>query len=541
MRLTCDECGHNMYAKTSRTGLRFFAHAPGAPACALNLESVAHHLLKLELANAARDAGAHAELEARGPDGMWRADVLASDPAGTWMTALEAQLAPITDADISARADRMKADGVTSIWFSDRPRPSWLGAVPSVRVARPDGERHLTVAEGLVKFNGCGWSPVRTTLSQFLAWAFTRHVVPHTPRALLRYSRRPLATVWTAPQYVTAETSYLEEEERRRRAREAQLAALRQQEEKKREGIRARNAVTRTKALTEATAAEQAARTQPPGRLRQVARLYRRGIDQALAKLAEEHGVTATVGYSTGDPRYAGGVPLVDERGVPVAVFDPNPHRVRGEAFLLLAGLPLIFPSRTEQRRFENAANIKKKHQPVDGYRTDFVEVPADGSTCPCTCRTTARCKDPERGVPSRTERADGPGRRSLPRGVPCVWQPVRQAVAPDQQFAHSPGIGTGREPGRPPPSRFWIYGSVGGEGASHRGGGGAAPGQRAPQGGLLARRLRTADREGIGEAVVPAVAPGTAGATVRRLQVTQHRAVPGNQIHRWCRGGPRP
>jgi hypothetical protein len=58
--LTCDECGHGMYAKTSRTGLRFFAHAPGAPTCSLGLESVAHHLLKLELANAARDAGAHA-------------------------------------------------------------------------------------------------------------------------------------------------------------------------------------------------------------------------------------------------------------------------------------------------------------------------------------------------------------------------------------------------------------------------------------------------------------------------------------------------
>lgn len=125
--LTCDECRHPMYAKTSRTGLQFFAHAPGAPTCALGLESVAHHLLKLELANAARDAGAHAELEAPGPNGTWRADVLATDPAGTWKTALEAQLAPITDTDITARTEKMRADGVTSIWFSDRPRPPWLG------------------------------------------------------------------------------------------------------------------------------------------------------------------------------------------------------------------------------------------------------------------------------------------------------------------------------------------------------------------------------------------------------------------------------
>ena len=46
-------------------------------------------MLKLELANAARDTGAHAEMEVRGPDGAWRADVLASDPGGTWRMALE--------------------------------------------------------------------------------------------------------------------------------------------------------------------------------------------------------------------------------------------------------------------------------------------------------------------------------------------------------------------------------------------------------------------------------------------------------------------
>ena len=85
-----------MHAKVSRHGLRFFAHAPGAPTCALALETIAHHLLKLELANAARAAGVHAEMEVRGPDGAWRADVMASDPGGAWRWALEAQLAPIT-------------------------------------------------------------------------------------------------------------------------------------------------------------------------------------------------------------------------------------------------------------------------------------------------------------------------------------------------------------------------------------------------------------------------------------------------------------
>ncbi|MFG2840787.1 competence protein CoiA [Streptomyces zaomyceticus] len=378
--LTCDECGHAMHAKTSGAGLRFFAHAPGAPTCALALESVAHHLLKLELASAARDAGAHAELEVRGPDGAWRADVLATDPGGTWATALEAQLAPITDTDITARTERLRSDGVTSIWFSDRPRPAWLGAVPSVRLDRPDGEERLVVAEGLVKFDGRSWMAVPASLVQFLAWTFARRIVTHAPRTPLSYPQRSLATVWTAPQYITAEATELEEEQRRRRVHEARAAALQREQEAKRERIRARNAVTRAKALTEAAAVEQAARTLPPTRLWQAARSFRRGVDQALAKLADAYSITATVGFSTGDPRYAGGVPLVDGHGVPAAVYDPDPGRVRGEAFLLLAGLLLIFPSKADQRRFENAANIKKKHRPVDGYRTEFLEIPVAGA-----------------------------------------------------------------------------------------------------------------------------------------------------------------
>ncbi|MFB6632187.1 hypothetical protein ACFCWY_20055 [Streptomyces sp. NPDC056362] len=87
--IACAECRHPMHAKTSYSGLRFFAHAPHAPDCeiARQGESEAHHLLKLELASAARDAGAHAELEVRAPDGSWRADVLATDPAGMWRIA----------------------------------------------------------------------------------------------------------------------------------------------------------------------------------------------------------------------------------------------------------------------------------------------------------------------------------------------------------------------------------------------------------------------------------------------------------------------
>ena len=51
-------------------------------------------------------------MEVRGPDGAWRADVLASDPGGAWRMALEAQLSPITANDITARTEGMRADDV---------------------------------------------------------------------------------------------------------------------------------------------------------------------------------------------------------------------------------------------------------------------------------------------------------------------------------------------------------------------------------------------------------------------------------------------
>ncbi|MEV3931210.1 hypothetical protein [Streptomyces sp. NPDC049944] len=144
-----------------------------------------HHLLKLELAWAARDAGAHAELEVRAPDGSWRADVLASSPDGSWRIALEAQLSPITDTDIAARTERMRQHGVAACWFSDRPRPPWLGTAPSVRVAREQDGDPLTVAEGLARFDGRSWRRVRATaLPDFLRWVFNGQAVPHSVKSL---------------------------------------------------------------------------------------------------------------------------------------------------------------------------------------------------------------------------------------------------------------------------------------------------------------------------------------------------------------------
>ncbi len=377
--LTCDECGHPMFAKVSHNGLRFFAHAPGAPKCSLALETLAHHLLKLELASGTRDAGAFAEMEVWGPDRRWRADVLASDPAGGWRMALEAQLSPITAADITGRAGQMRADGVPSIWFSDRPRPPWLGVVPSVRLARPDDGEGLVVAAGLMKWGGC-WQDVPASLVGFLGWAFTGRIVPYQPPVCVRDG---FTVIWTAPHYARAFADYLAEIERRaereRRLREARIAARMSAEERRRDEIRKKNAATRIAAVSGAAKAEWAARGTAEGGEWRVWAVQRPGVRRLLCELADSD-IPLSVGWSTGDSRYAGGIPLVTADGDLAYVFNPVPRRVRGEAFLLLAGTPLLFPSEGTRVFFEQAMK-KAGLTPVDGWWTDVAD---GGSSCRC-------------------------------------------------------------------------------------------------------------------------------------------------------------
>jgi hypothetical protein len=369
--LTCDECGHPMRAKLSPAGLKFFAHAPGAPHCALGLESVAHHLLKLELASAARDAGGWAEMEARGPSG-WRADVLARLD-GRPAVALEAQLAAITPADIRSRTTRMAADAVGCCWFSDRARPPWLGLVPSVRLAPADQGAGLCVVEGVVKFSDEYWRPVSAPLGRFVAWLLAGQVVTHTRRSPARFAERQLEIVWTAPRYIEAEELHLQVEAQRQRARDLAARNAQLAREVKRDGIRQRNAVSRAAALAAAAAAEAQARTDPGAAAPQQAAAAQRGVPEAIELLASRYGVQADVGFSVGDTRYANGIPLVGPDGVPAAVFGPKPRRVRGEAYLLLAGMLLLFPGQSEQTYFTLTLN-RTKYRPIDGYRTDFVE-----------------------------------------------------------------------------------------------------------------------------------------------------------------------
>ncbi|MDA5279934.1 competence protein CoiA family protein [Streptomyces sp. Isolate_45] len=148
------ECGwalHLVHVTHGGRDLWYLRHADGAPHCPTAGESMAHHLLKLDLALAVRDAGGEAELEALAPDGSWRADVLATMPDGRLM-ALEAQMSTITVEDIERRTARYSAAGVEVCWFTDRKTVPWLGVVPAVQVARAEDGGPLLVVAGAARF-----------------------------------------------------------------------------------------------------------------------------------------------------------------------------------------------------------------------------------------------------------------------------------------------------------------------------------------------------------------------------------------------------
>ncbi|MGW1870408.1 competence protein CoiA [Streptomyces mauvecolor] len=273
----------------------------------------------------------------------------------------------------------MREHGVTSCWFSDRPRPPWLGTVPSVRLTT-DADGGLTVAEGLVKFTGGGWeTPTDASLTNLLRWVFARRVVPHAPRARIRYPLRQLSQVWTAPQYVTAEDAYLVETEKRQRLQEERQAAYREKREKELAKIRARNAESRARAIAKVTVVE--------GKVRELHRragselhdklMERADVQEAVAFLASDaYNIPVPAGWSWSEGHWAGGMPLIrTDEWVPTAVLDPEPGQVRGDAFRLLAGLLLLFPTKARKERFERNTRRRRK-VPIDGWHTDFIADP---------------------------------------------------------------------------------------------------------------------------------------------------------------------
>ncbi|MET9245430.1 hypothetical protein [Nonomuraea sp. NPDC003709] len=90
-------------------------------------------------------------MELPAPDGSWRADVMATSTTHGRQTAWEAQLSPITGADIQMRTDRYADDGIDVCWVSSRDRVLWLCAVPAIAVtpANPPtaGDRWMVPAQ----------------------------------------------------------------------------------------------------------------------------------------------------------------------------------------------------------------------------------------------------------------------------------------------------------------------------------------------------------------------------------------------------------
>ena len=236
--LTCPECGYGVHARVSMRGLRHFAHDPGhRDECELSNESIEHHLLKLELATAVREAGWHAELEVRAPDGSWRADVLASTSDGQRRWAWEAQLSPITDDELRERTARYAAQDIAVCWVSPRDFVPWIDVVPAVCVAEPHGAAPWTVADGIAGFDEQrgSWLAVEGTLmGTFVAWALEGKLAPQL--ILRRYrrvrfsrdrqSRRKL--IWTTEKSVAKQ---LQHEQMRQRQDACKAERLRREQE----------------------------------------------------------------------------------------------------------------------------------------------------------------------------------------------------------------------------------------------------------------------------------------------------------------------
>ncbi|MGW3942838.1 competence protein CoiA [Streptomyces phaeochromogenes] len=203
LELACPECRERVFARISPHRARHFYHQVRPHDCALANESPEHHLLKLELATAARAAGLRAELEVGNEARTWRADVLVFDRQDRPFMALEAQLSPMTPQDARMRTDRYAADGVAVCWVAMEKRP-WERSVPSLRVAPPRNRGDAwTVRHGMARYTWtaphtlktkAAWTHISCSLDEAIRWILQGRVHAHTG---------PDATVWwTAQSYV---------------------------------------------------------------------------------------------------------------------------------------------------------------------------------------------------------------------------------------------------------------------------------------------------------------------------------------------------
>lgn len=232
LELACPECRGRVFARVSPHRARQFYHQVRPHDCALANESPEHHLLKLELATAARAAGFRAELEVSNEARTWRTDVLVFDWQDRPFMALEAQLSPMTPQDARMRTDRYAADGVAVCWVALEKRP-WERSVPSLRVAPPRNRGDAwTVRHGIARYTcaaphtlktKAAWTHIACSLHDAIQWILRGRVHAHTG---------PDTTVWwTARSYARRRAAEdrrqtAEEQAREERAEQERLTAF---------------------------------------------------------------------------------------------------------------------------------------------------------------------------------------------------------------------------------------------------------------------------------------------------------------------------
>jgi hypothetical protein len=101
--------------RVSKLGTQHFVHARRSDTCTSAPESAEHLLLKSIVLRAVRDAGWNGDVEVCGPDGAWRADVMAT--RGSLRVAFEVQLSTIPFTELAARQRAYADDGVRGCWF----------------------------------------------------------------------------------------------------------------------------------------------------------------------------------------------------------------------------------------------------------------------------------------------------------------------------------------------------------------------------------------------------------------------------------------
>ncbi|MFI8504799.1 competence protein CoiA [Streptomyces sp. NPDC085524] len=381
LELACPECRGRVFARVSQRSARHFYHQVRPKDCELANESPEHHLLKLELAMAARAAGFRADLEVSSESRNWRADVLVYDGDGRPFMALEAQLSPMTPQDARMRTDRYAQDGVAVCWVALQDRP-WERVVPSLRVHFPHrrGE-NWTVWHGMVRYAWAPrtlkakakWEHITCSLGDAVKWILEERVHAHTNVS---------GTVWwTAPAYehlAVARARLEAEAEAVERAADAERRRREAEE-------RARAAVQRRQAAEERARARKLARQEELQRLAgffEYAGLDASAWESFTQMVRSASGKAIT--YGTRSPAHGNGL-LVYSRerwagsGFKLAgVVCPDPMALARWP----ADLTILVPDRTWLSRIQAAAKSPLKVavlNPVTG-RSRFVRVGPDGA-----------------------------------------------------------------------------------------------------------------------------------------------------------------